>query len=760
MITGSLADASETIHTESFAVETGTFEIVADGSGHRIDMAGFNRIATPGNPMLPVGNYCFALPPGARVLDVTVTGLNPEIVPGVFDVFPAPPAHILCETKNPGLQERNQEEWRQNREEIYGSDRGYPEIPCRLITSGTYREYAYVSASFCPFTYHPQSKRLMLYRQGRITVTYSQADVELTRADPLSVSYASRLFTNFTDVKDLYHSPKSAPNGPSNKKDYLILTAESLMPVIEATGFISWKESLGYHVKTVFVTDPDIVSQPGRDPAEQIRNYLRSVYSVLGVKYLLIIGDVETVPMRYCYPDASNHTNEAGTVNPLTSGEVPTDHYYADLSLPDALSWDSDGDGFHGEFGEDEPDFLAEISVGRIPTRLHARVTYTLEKIVNFESDRGEWKTNALHGGAILFFEDENHSGRSRIDGARYPHHIETTVMDGWNITHQCEKEGLDTSEYDWDAISEAAFNSSWRNGQYAVVNWAGHGWSNGVGRMVWHSDDGDGVPEYGEISSPFFMSIWSNLEDDYPSIVTAVSCLVGYPEVNSDGRLGVDLLTKSGFGAAAGIVSSTRPAAVTSLFPDECGGAEGITYEFNRYLINGPAGPEKTGDALYRGKYSSWQNFTWNHWYDYLNMYNYNYYGDPAMAREGAEPLPPCETGVTLWMPDTHFCPGDTVSCQAELCNQTGETMLETPLFVLLNVYGEYFFAPSFSTFDCYTLDIPTGESSQVIVPEFTWPIDTGSAENITWLAVLTNPQMSALIGEINTWTFGWSPE
>ena len=43
-------------------------------------------------------------------------------------------------------------------------------------------------------------------------------------------------------------------------------------------------------------------------------------------------------------------------------------------------------------------------------------------------------------------------------------------------------------------------------------------------------------------------------LDDDHPSIVFGVSCNVGYPEPNSQGNLGVDLLTKPGVGAGAGV--------------------------------------------------------------------------------------------------------------------------------------------------------------------------------------------------------------
>ncbi len=60
-------------------------------------------------------------------------------------------------------------------------------------------------------------------------------------------------------------------------------------------------------------------------------------------------------------------------------------------------------------------------------------------------------------------------------------------------------------------------------------------------------STRGDGVPETGnpyEITQYQFYGISHPGEDDYPSIVFALSCLVGYPEVNAFGNLGIDMLT------------------------------------------------------------------------------------------------------------------------------------------------------------------------------------------------------------------------
>ena len=433
--------------------------------------------------------------------------------------------------------------------------------------------------------------------------------------------------------------PARTLNQKGDGFDYVIITTDELKDIILSSSFYSWKESLGYKINIITTSDPLIQNISGEDLPEKIRNFLRSYYETWGINYVLIVGGHETIPMRYCYPDPNNHQFNIYDWN--QGGEVPTDYYYADLSLPDGESWDSDGDGYYGEFIQDEPNFTAEVYVGRIPTSDPDEIIYALNKITSFEQDTGEWKNNALHAGSMLFykFQDHQYEIDHDIDGATCLKAIEDDLMQEWQIDHLSEQEGISPSIYPWDPISEPAFTNKWRSDAYAVVNWAGHGSASGVGRTIWAFDNGNGVPEHSEdelIGEPQ-INIYSHLEDDYPSIVFAVSCLVGYPEQTGYGNLGIDLLIKESFGAAVAVCSATRPAAITVNFTQYHAGAEALCYEFNHYMIDGPDGNEPIGKALYESKSFVHYNYGWTDWYyEYKNLYNYNLYGDPSMRREG----------------------------------------------------------------------------------------------------------------------------
>lgn len=116
--------------------------------------------------------------------------------------------------------------------------------------------------------------------------------------------------------------------------------------------------------------------------------------------------------------------------------------------------------------------------------------------------------------------------------------------------------------------------------------------------------------------------------------------------------------------------------------------------------------------------------------------------------------------TDVRIEMPDTHFRPGSTFACSAVVSNDRFQPLDQYPLFVLLEAYGMFFFAPSFNAeFDCYLTQYPTfhtGRTTVPVLPEFEWP--AAGSGGATWYAALTDPSMTALYGEMDMAGFSWS--
>jgi aminopeptidase N len=117
--------------------------------------------------------------------------------------------------------------------------------------------------------------------------------------------------------------------------------------------------------------------------------------------------------------------------------------------------------------------------------------------------------------------------------------------------------------------------------------------------------------------------------------------------------------------------------------------------------------------------------------------------------------------SGVELWMPGTLFTPGDTCSCRVFVTNAETDSLEMYPLFVILDVFGSYYFAPTFSEYDTYLALYPsfsTGVTEIEILPEFEWPGgETGTVSGVRWYAALTDPGITGIFGSMDMWEFGW---
>ncbi len=675
---GGTAPAGQVLESEmTLELRTADYRVVNGPEGQRIEMEAACHFARPGAPLLPAQRLLVLLPPGAHSPRLSLEALDSVCLPGTFRIEPAPPLLLASgPPAAPGVPPSADGQWNRTRAEYYSTDAPFPAEAVVITGQGTLRKYAYVSIAFSPFTWRPLSGRLYSNRSAHIRIRFQlpspgsdeSRETSLRLQDHAADRRAARLFVNFEEMQAFYQAAPSATTG-REIYDYVIVTTPGLQPVVAASDFAAWKTALGHSVRVMTTSDPLIAGEEGRDLAERIRTFLRKAWPQWGIEYLLMVGSTADLPMRFCNPNPDDHCTDPDPLN-CTISRVPTDHYYADLSLPDDDSWDSDHDGFYGEYQQDTPDFMAEISVGRIPVSDAGRVTYTLDKMVRYEADNGAWKNHALLGGAIMNYANQDHGDGPFCDGAACVAMIEDDLLGGWQVSRHSEQEGLVPSSYPWLPISAPHFGDDWRGGQYGLVSWMAHGHANGGYRAVWRWDDGDGVAET-DGSDGFemvtFISTDTVLDDEHPSLVCAIGCMLGVPEPNSMGRFAVDLLTDPAGGPAAGIAAASRSSAYTSNWPATLGGDASLCYEFNRYIIDGPEGPELAGDALYHAKFFVHQNYGFDHWYEYLNMQGLQFYGDPAMARTGAAGPPatldaaltcqpaigtlPFSTRMTVWM-------------------------------------------------------------------------------------------------------------
>jgi parallel beta-helix repeat protein len=115
-------------------------------------------------------------------------------------------------------------------------------------------------------------------------------------------------------------------------------------------------------------------------------------------------------------------------------------------------------------------------------------------------------------------------------------------------------------------------------------------------------------------------------------------------------------------------------------------------------------------------------------------------------------------ELGVFIDMPDTYFETDDEFYLDVYACNPTPHHFQDLILFLILDVYGEYFFAPSFTDFDYISIDLYPGMQVIELIPPFSWPPGTGAMQGIVLYAAMTDLEMTYLFGQMDMAMFGWS--
>jgi len=119
-----------------------------------------------------------------------------------------------------------------------------------------------------------------------------------------------------------------------------------------------------------------------------------------------------------------------------------------------------------------------------------------------------------------------------------------------------------------------------------------------------------------------------------------------------------------------------------------------------------------------------------------------------------------PAPLGVVLEMPRHLYRSGDDCYCNVIVTNNNTSALEEHPLFVILVVYDSLYWAPGFKDYanylDLYPAFSP-GETVIEVIPEFVWPPVEGSVEGLYFIAAITNPEISEIVGKADIWDFGW---
>ncbi|MGB3975014.1 MAG: hypothetical protein WBM27_01200 [bacterium] len=127
----------------------------------------------------------------------------------------------------------------------------------------------------------------------------------------------------------------------------------------------------------------------------------------------------------------------------------------------------------------------------------------------------------------------------------------------------------------------------------------------------------------------------------------------------------------------------------------------------------------------------------------------------------ETPPPTPECDyLGTRLVMSQADlFRAGDEFWLECRVCNNSDVPMQRTITAVLLGVYGEFWFWPSWTqNFDFENHDYEPGLTTIPIFEPFIWPEVDGHVTGLEFYSGLLNAEMTGLIGDFGYLTFGYT--
>jgi hypothetical protein len=189
------------------------------------------------------------------------------------------------------------------------------------------------------------------------------------------------------------------PAKPADKpaKKLFVVAPESFHKPLAA--FIEHKKK---RLPTELIALEEVLKDtPGVDDPERLKRYLYSAWKNRNLGYVLLVGDVDVMPVRYMVLDRA-------TPAAFDYAFYPSDLYYSDLAKQDGSfdDWNASKEGFHAHyFGEvrgeknkkdpinfDQVDYRPDVAVGRWPVSKPEELAVVAAKTIRYEEaiDKGK----------------------------------------------------------------------------------------------------------------------------------------------------------------------------------------------------------------------------------------------------------------------------------------------------------------------------------------------------------------------------------
>ncbi|HEX2957469.1 MAG TPA: C25 family cysteine peptidase, partial [Chitinispirillaceae bacterium] len=250
--------------------------------------------------------------------------------------------------------------------DIYSSDNVYPPSIVEMIGIQYKKGVAIAFLQLHPVAYQPKSGKISVCSSISFELKLKAATSEARlKPNPKDLNPATLQVEN-PEAIDTYNQGSITPQDesvsplgicdPSQSFRYVVVTADSFFTATTdytIRDLVAQKQSRGISA-TIVTTENVFANYTGVDNAERLRNFIIDAYTNWETEYVLLGGDINIIPMRKLYCNASGEVDD-----------IPSDLYYQCLDG----NYNSDNDSHWGETtdgpGGTDVDLMAEVYIGR-----------------------------------------------------------------------------------------------------------------------------------------------------------------------------------------------------------------------------------------------------------------------------------------------------------------------------------------------------------------------------------------------------------
>ncbi|MBI4722707.1 MAG: hypothetical protein HY769_06905, partial [Candidatus Stahlbacteria bacterium] len=212
--------------------------------------------------------------------------------------------------------------------DFYNSDILYPASPVCIDNPGVWRDVNVAILRIYPFAYNPIDSTLIVYKRLIVQISYSMFS-SLKVASNYYRMYKSELL-NFESMN------VEEDKGDSVK--YLVIAYDSLLPAIMP--LVDWHHKRGIDIEVVPVCSVGITAQ-------EIKSYIANKYYTNGLDYVLLVGDIEHIPL-------------------YNWDSYPSQYWYACIT------------------GDSTPDMYPDLAIGRLSVKDTAELANQVNKTLTY----------------------------------------------------------------------------------------------------------------------------------------------------------------------------------------------------------------------------------------------------------------------------------------------------------------------------------------------------------------------------------------